>query len=227
MDKIIKKAADCYREEKYTEAIKLYTQALEVQEDAELYYQRAMCHLKMGDLFESVSDMDAAQILEPQNPYRYSSRAYVKALAGKVMSAIKDYEKAIEIDPEDAIAHNNLGLLQERIGNMNASKRSFNIADELEKEGKLLGSYTSIEKQNGESPQQSREEIKKEYNKAFKKPQRLDDSFAAIDRDTLRQSFKNKKFSANEYAKAVGEIFSSKDEFQKFLRNIKAILRSK
>src|SRR5690606_3882624 len=69
--------------------------------------------------------------MEPQNPYRYSSRAFLKDRMGDLKGAIADYERAIEIDPEDAIAHNNKGMVEEKLGFQEKSKQSFKKADDL------------------------------------------------------------------------------------------------
>ena len=47
--------------------------------------------------------MDYALGLEPNNPYRYSSRAYIKDWIGDIKGAIADYEVAVKLDPEDSI----------------------------------------------------------------------------------------------------------------------------
>jgi tetratricopeptide (TPR) repeat protein len=80
---------------------------------------------------EAMTAFDKALNLDPQNPYRYSSRAYFKDRIGDLEGAIADYEKAIELDPEDAVAYNNKGLVEEKLGYQNRAKKSFKQADEL------------------------------------------------------------------------------------------------
>ena len=70
-------------------------------------------------------------MLEPDNPYRYSSRAFIKDSMGDTEGAIQDYLKCIKIDPEDAIAFNNLGMLEEKMGRKTSAKKRFKRADEL------------------------------------------------------------------------------------------------
>lgn len=78
-----------------------------------------------------LKDFDETILLEPNNAYRYSSRAYALDALGDTAAAIEDYLKAVELDPEDYIAFNNLGLLQEKMGRKSNAKKSFDASDEL------------------------------------------------------------------------------------------------
>lgn len=69
--------------------------------------------------------------LEPQNPYRYSSRAFYKDRKGDFKGAIKDYEKAIALDPEDEIAYNNKGLIEEKLGYKEKAEKSFKRSNKI------------------------------------------------------------------------------------------------
>jgi tetratricopeptide (TPR) repeat protein len=85
----------------------------------------------LGRNEEALTELDRAANLDPKNPYRYSSRAYLKDRIGDFLGAIADYEKAIELDPEDAVAFNNLGLVEEKMGRMEKAKDYFEKADSL------------------------------------------------------------------------------------------------
>jgi tetratricopeptide (TPR) repeat protein len=69
--------------------------------------------------------------LEPENPYRYSSRAYIRDACGDTEGAYKDYQVAVKLDPDDAIAHNNLGLIEEKLGYQADAKKRYTKADKL------------------------------------------------------------------------------------------------
>lgn len=69
--------------------------------------------------------------LEPENPYRYSSRAFFKDRIGDHEGAIADYDQAIALDPEDAIALNNRGLVEEKLGYAERAKMSFQKSNDL------------------------------------------------------------------------------------------------
>jgi tetratricopeptide (TPR) repeat protein len=99
-----------------------------------LLAERATIFMYLKRKEEAFEDLDLAVYLQPENPFRYSSRAYVKDFFGDVAGAIEDYEKCLALDPEDLIAHNNLGLLIEKQGNMKKAQRHFQQADELLKQ---------------------------------------------------------------------------------------------
>lgn len=99
-------------------------------EEATLLCDRGISHFKNKNIEAALADMDKAVELEPDNPFRYSSRAYIKGKTD-IDGAIADYEKAIELDPKDEISYNNLGLLQENAGRMKAAKKNFSKSNEI------------------------------------------------------------------------------------------------
>ena len=126
--------AICYRKiEKYDNSVADLTTILtRLPEEATLFCDRGISHFKNKNIDAALKDMDKAVKLEPNNPFRYSSRAYIKGKAD-IDGAMADYEKAIELDPKDEISYNNLGLLQENAGRMKAAKKNF------KKSNKILG----------------------------------------------------------------------------------------
>ena len=79
---------------------------------------------------EALIQFNLALSLEPQNPYRYASRAFYYDRIGKLEESIQDYEKTIELDPEDAIALNNKGLVEEKLGYKDKAKTSFDQSNQ-------------------------------------------------------------------------------------------------
>ncbi|MBW6483687.1 MAG: tetratricopeptide repeat protein [Vicingaceae bacterium] len=99
-------------------------------EEAIIYSERGVSYFHNKQLDLALKDMNKAVELEPENPYRYSSRAFILAYKD-VDAAILDYKKAIELDPKDDIAYNNLGLLEENAGHFKEAKESFDKSNEL------------------------------------------------------------------------------------------------
>ena len=99
--------------------------------DGDLLHDRAVCIFQLGRKKEALQQLDEAVALEPDNPYRYSSRAWIRAALKDVDGAIEDYRKALELDPDDAITLNNLGLLEEQYGMRKSAQERFRRADTL------------------------------------------------------------------------------------------------
>ena len=127
-----KKSVEQIKAGDFTLALEFINLALNEQKSHPvLLAERATIFMYLKRKEEAFEDLDLAIYLESENPYRYSSRAYVKDFFGDVAGAIEDYEKCLELDPEDIIAHNNLGLLIEKQGNMKKAQRHFKEADDL------------------------------------------------------------------------------------------------
>lgn len=132
MNQHFEKAEKAYKEKDFENAVEHFTNAIEVSPNiAEIHYQRGITYFHLKKLSLALVDFDKAVELEPENPYRYSSRAYIRDACGDTEGAYKDYQVAIKIDPDDAIAHNNLGLIEEKLGRQSEAKKRYTKADEL------------------------------------------------------------------------------------------------
>lgn len=164
--------------------------------DPDLRYERALTYIHLQQPKMALMDLDSAQNLEPNNPFRYASRAYVKDMLGDVAGAIADYEKALELDPQDAVCHNNLGLLQEKMGRMQQANKHFKSADQLADEFfENAGGPPDEESDKPASPSPTKE------------PQPDDVS-------PVKPSFKD-------YTKVIGGVFTSRQQFKAFIQFIK------
>lgn len=191
IEKSIEKAEKFYAEHKFKDAIYWYTRALSLSPNADIYSERAVSYFHNDQLKESLEDMNRAQELEPERPYRYASRAYIKDAMGDVEGAIRDYEKTIELDPDDAIAHNNLGLLIEKLGHHQKAKVFFDFADAIAK--KEQGDETA----RAERPRN----IQSDMNKDRKEPSLRDEALKVF---TSADQFK-------EFLRFIGNGFKHKD----------------
>ena len=193
--------AICYRKiEKYDNSVADLTTILtRLPEEATLLCDRGISHFKNKNIDAALKDMDKAVELEPNNPFRYSSRAYIK---GKVDidGAMADYEKAIELDPKDEISYNNLGLLQENAGRMKAAKKNF------KKSNKIIGYDPDKRKENLDTGEKKQEEIDTPENT------KLENRVETIDTSTPRNSLR----------KTMLSVFTSKtirQEYYNFLKS--------
>ena len=118
----------------YKECIEHTSRALEIfKNDPDLLGLRGEANFKLEKHLEALGDLDKAAALEPENPFRYSSRAFLKDAMGDTKGAVEDYQMAYSLDPDDATILNNLGVLEEKLGYKEAAKRKFDLADELYK----------------------------------------------------------------------------------------------
>ena len=95
-----------------------------------LLCERAISLFKNEQIELAMLDLNKAVELDSNNPYRYTSRAFIRAYVD-IDGAIEDYQKAIALDPEDEIAYNNLGLLQEQKGNFKEAKQNFKKSNKI------------------------------------------------------------------------------------------------
>lgn len=95
-----------------------------------LLCERAISFFKNEQIDLAMLDLDKAVELDSNNPYRYTSRAFIRAYVD-IDGAIEDYQKAIELDPKDEIAYNNLGLLQEQKGNFKEANQNYNKSNKI------------------------------------------------------------------------------------------------
>ncbi|MCB0400749.1 MAG: tetratricopeptide repeat protein [Flavobacteriales bacterium] len=106
------------------------TMLIRLPDEPTILSERGVSYYHNNNLTAALKDMDRAVALEPENSYRYSSRAYIKAKVD-VNGAMEDYKKAVELDPEDAIALNNLGLLEESAGKLSSAKKHFDRSNQI------------------------------------------------------------------------------------------------
>lgn len=189
------------QQEEWTIAVEMFSKVLNTNTlHTEAWYHRGLTYFKMKQYKEALDDFDQAALLQPQNPFRYASRAYVRSQIGDAHGAVEDYQKALDLDPEDAITLNNLGLLEEQLGYKQSAQARFQKADALADAGK------TFEKPN--------------LDEILRKHQAVEDAKA---------EFKSleKKASAQPVAslgQVIGQVFTQKETFQEFWHFVKSKL---
>jgi Flp pilus assembly protein TadD len=182
--------------EKYDASINDLTAILKrLPEEATLLCDRGISHFKNKNIEAALKDMNKAVELEPENPFRYSSRAYIRTRSD-VNGAIADYEKAVELDPKDEISYNNLGLLHENAGRMKAAKKNFKKSNEA----------------SGYDPDKRQEEINKE-DKEAEKSEHINNLEVQENHDSLGKTMLSvftSKTARQEYFHFVKSIFTKK-----------------
>lgn len=152
-----KRADEFMDQQKYDKALAAFNKALEKNPSHPVILsQRGVLFLHMNKKKRCMEDLDAALALEPDNSYRYASRAYAKDFFGDLNGAIADYEIAVKLDPEDAVAHNNLGLLLEKKGYQAKAEEKFSKADKLAKIEKKI--FDQLDKDEGITKEETNEQ---------------------------------------------------------------------
>merc|ERR1719154_693205 len=92
-----------FKDGKYDEAFKLYTEALEIDKfniktNAKLFFNRATVYVKLGKLSEAIDDCTKAIELDKtyQKPYLRRAKAYMEIESFD--QAVKDYEQLLKMD---------------------------------------------------------------------------------------------------------------------------------
>jgi Flp pilus assembly protein TadD len=131
-------------------ALELIDLADELAPDsAEILFEKGVILFHAGKKGLALLFMDRAVGIEPENPYRYAGRAYIRDGLGDIHGAIADYETALRLDPKDSVSHNNLGLLQEKLGWKEKADRHYRQADRLSDDQELFSFIIDGRKQSG------------------------------------------------------------------------------
>ena len=121
-----------YKQEKFQEAIKLYSESIQIKPDFSWpYYNRSRAHLCLGNNQQAIDDCNKGIEVEPKEAYAYYNRGYVYSALGKKEQAIVDYTKAIELDPKFAYAYNNRGCVYSSLKKIEQAIADFTKAIEL------------------------------------------------------------------------------------------------
>ena len=188
--------------EKYEASVNDLTSILKrLPDEATLLCDRGISHFKNKNIEAALKDMNKAVELEPNNPYRYSSRAYIRTRSD-INGAIADYEKAVELDPKDEISYNNLGLLHENAGRMKAAKKNFKKSNEA----------------IGYDPDKRQAEINKEDQKI---EQTKNEDSTPIEAETPVEEIQNS------LGKTMLSVFTSKTIRQEYFLFLKSLFNKK
>jgi tetratricopeptide (TPR) repeat protein len=101
-------------------ALQSATKAISLDpKNAKAYGNRALLHLRSGDLNKCLSDLNEAIRLDPASVY-YGNRGYTHNKLGNKENALADYEKAVQLDPTNLVYYD-LGIARYSNGNRQAA----------------------------------------------------------------------------------------------------------
>ena len=110
-------------------------------EDAENLYNMSRMYLQLGDEENSLSSIDEAIRLSPDEPCYLNSRGYAHNHTQNYAAAVEDISRALELNPNYATGWANLACAQRQLGNMAEAIESFTRAVSFQEDQSLTGSY--------------------------------------------------------------------------------------
>ncbi|KAI4372460.1 hypothetical protein MLD38_010687 [Melastoma candidum] len=131
------KGNECFKEQKYPEAVKHYTEALKRNPaDPRVYSNRAACYTKLGALPEGLKDAEKCIELDPT-----FSKGYTRK--GAIQFFMKEYDKALETYQEglkhDAVNQELLDGVRRCVEQINKASRGDFTPEELkERQAKAM-----------------------------------------------------------------------------------------
>lgn len=95
-------ANEAFRANKYSHAIDLYSQAIELNSQNAVYYaNRAFAHTKLEEYGSAIQDASKAIEIDPRYPKGYYRRGAACLAMGKFKEALKDFQQVKKLSPND------------------------------------------------------------------------------------------------------------------------------
>jgi CheY-like chemotaxis protein len=133
-----------YREGNYTEAIRFFDQALEIDPLlSAAWHDRGVCLRELGQDKDALKNIDKAVELEPGNEEFLFTRAELLKKIGilhgqknAIAAAVRTFNKVLELNPNNAEAWNGLGVCMKEQGKDELSRQYYERAQDLIRWGK-------------------------------------------------------------------------------------------
>ncbi|MED6124511.1 Serine/threonine-protein phosphatase 5 [Stylosanthes scabra] len=99
------RANEAFNARKFTQAIELYTQAIELNDKNAVYYaNRAFAHLRLEEYGSAIQDATKAIEVDPKYSKGYYRRGTAHLAMGKFKEALKDFQQVKKMCPNDTDA---------------------------------------------------------------------------------------------------------------------------
>jgi TonB family protein len=125
----VREGNTAFAEQRYSDAIAAYTQAIATQpHDAKVYRNRGAAYANLGSYQEAIEDFNQALARDPHDAVVYNQRGIAYYQVGNVQQALEDFRQAIERNPKLAEAYNNRGIVARTLGNYRQAHKDFQSA---------------------------------------------------------------------------------------------------
>ncbi|NJO01261.1 MAG: tetratricopeptide repeat protein [Bacteroidia bacterium] len=123
------------QEEKYEEAIPLFTQSLSLEpQHPESFFNRGLARFKLGHYQKAIQDYDEAINLSPYQAELYSERGVARHLSQDNRGALEDLNRALELDPQNPYRYSSRAYVRAFIGDTLGAIEDYKIAIVLDPE---------------------------------------------------------------------------------------------
>ncbi|KAK6935227.1 Tetratricopeptide repeat 1 [Dillenia turbinata] len=96
------KGNECFKQQKYPEAVKHYTEALRRNpKDPRVYSNRAACYTKLGALPEGLKDAEKCIELDPTFAKGYTRKGAIQFFMKEYDKALETYQEGLKHDPKN------------------------------------------------------------------------------------------------------------------------------
>ncbi|KAI3689650.1 hypothetical protein L2E82_47614 [Cichorium intybus] len=96
------KGNECFKEQKYPDAIKHYTEALRRNpKDAKAYSNRAACYTKLGAMPEGLKDAEKCIEIDPKFSKGYTRKGAIQFFMKEFDKALETYQEGLKHDPQN------------------------------------------------------------------------------------------------------------------------------
>jgi tetratricopeptide (TPR) repeat protein len=132
VNEIMLKGNEHYCKKEYSEAIKWYDKAIELDPKyADAWYNKGNALNSLGKYEEAIENFDKALKIDPNYASAWNNKGYAIDKLGKYQEAIEHYNKAIELDPNIVSAWSNKGYTLTILENYDEAIKCYNKAIEL------------------------------------------------------------------------------------------------
>lgn len=113
----------------YSEAILNYNQSIAINPvDAEVYYNRGLAYIYLGEFQKAIADNNQVISLEPDNANAYHNRGSAYGSLGNYEQAIADLDTAISLNEDLAELYYNRGKAYHELGNFEKAITNYSDA---------------------------------------------------------------------------------------------------
>jgi tetratricopeptide (TPR) repeat protein len=118
--------------DEYITAIDKFSEYLKIKPDSDTAYNfRGLSYFKLGDLTNSLSDLNNAVKINPDYAAAFNNRGNTYYKSGLYADAINDFNKVITIDPNFASSYFFRGLAYNKVNNYREAVKDLSVAIDI------------------------------------------------------------------------------------------------